>query len=93
MDLFVVLAAFLTEFLLALAVLLKLRQPGVLVRSQILFVLFTASGLALLACPAVMLIFSEFVRNTGLPHAGAGRGRHDADHSGSFFRLLQPLFC
>ena len=60
-DLFVILAAFLTEFLLALAVLLKLRQPGVLVRSQILFVLFTASGLALLACPAVLLIFSEFV--------------------------------
>ena len=58
-DLFVVLAAFLTEFLLALAVLLKLRQPGVLARSQILFVLFTASGLALLACPAVLLMFSE----------------------------------
>src|SRR3984957_10826514 len=48
-DLFVVLAALLTEFVLVLAVLLKLRQPGVLVRSQILFVLFTASGLALLA--------------------------------------------
>ncbi len=59
-DLYVVLAAFLTEFLLALAVLLKLRQPGVLARSQILFVLFTASGLALLACPAVLVIFSEF---------------------------------
>ena len=59
MDLFVILAALLTELLLALAVLLKLRQPGVLVRSQILFVLFTASGLALLACPAVLLIFSE----------------------------------
>src|ERR1700761_1687907 len=38
-NLFVVLAALLTEFLLALAVLLKLRQPGALVRSQILFVL------------------------------------------------------
>jgi hypothetical protein len=59
-DLLVVLAALLTEFLLVLAVLLKLRQPGVLVRSQILFVLFTAGGLALLACPAVLLIFSEF---------------------------------
>ena len=58
-DLFVVLAALLIEILLALAVLLKLRQPGALVRSQILFVLFTASGLALLACPAVLLIFSE----------------------------------
>ena len=56
-DLYVVLAAFLTEFLLALAVLLKLRQPGVLARSQILFVLFTASGLALLACPALLVIF------------------------------------
>ena len=58
-DLFVVLVALLTEFLLALAVLPKLRQPGVLVRSQILFVLFTAGGLALLACPTVLLIFSE----------------------------------
>ncbi len=58
-DLSVVLAAFLSEFLLVLAVLLKLRQPGVLVRSQILFVLFTASGLALLASPAVLVISSE----------------------------------
>src|SRR6201996_8479848 len=59
-DLYVILAALLTEFLLVLAVLLKLRQPGALVRSQILFVLFTAGGLALLACPAVLVILSEF---------------------------------
>src|SRR5215471_15877375 len=59
-DLFVVLSAILTEFLLVLAVLPRLRQPGVLVRSQILFVLFTAGGLALLACPTVLLIFSGF---------------------------------
>src|ERR1700761_1106645 len=57
-DLYVILAALLTEVLRALAVLLKLRHPGVLVRSQILFVLFTASGLALLACPALLLIFA-----------------------------------
>jgi two-component system LytT family sensor kinase len=59
-DLFLLLVALLTEFLLALAVLLKLREPGVLVRSQILFVLFTAGGLALLACPAVLVLFSAF---------------------------------
>jgi hypothetical protein len=58
-NLFVILAALLTELLLTLAVLLKLRRPGVLVRSQILFVLFTAGGLALLASPAVLIMFSE----------------------------------
>src|SRR5258708_1939721 len=59
-DLFLVLAALLTELLLALAVLLKMRQPGVFVRSQILFVLFTAGGLALLASPPVLLLSSAF---------------------------------
>ncbi len=59
LDVLLILAALLTEFLLALAVLLKLRQPGVLVRGQIVFVLSTAGrpgfarlpwGLATLLC-------------------------------------------
>jgi two-component system, LytTR family, sensor kinase len=59
-NLFVVLAALLSEFVLVLAVLIKLRQPGVLARSQVLFVLFTAGGLILLASPALLLVIWEF---------------------------------
>src|ERR1700733_1089336 len=57
-DVLPILVALLIELLLALAVLLKLRQPGVLVRGQVVFVLFTAGGLALLACPGALLLFS-----------------------------------
>jgi hypothetical protein len=57
-NVLLILVALITEFLLALAVLLKWRQPGVLVRGQIVFVLFTAGGLALLACPGALLLFS-----------------------------------
>jgi two-component system, LytTR family, sensor kinase len=59
-ELVLLLIALLTEVLLALAVLFKLRQPGVLSRSQIVFVLFSAGGLALLCCPAALLLFSVF---------------------------------
>lgn len=60
LDIRLILAALGTEMLLALAVLLKLRQPGALSRTQILFVALTAGGLAVLCSPPVLLLTSVF---------------------------------
>ena len=61
MELVLPLDRLLTEVLLALAeYLFELRRTRTLSRSQIVFVLFTAGGLALLCCPAALLLFSVF---------------------------------